>query len=458
MQEAIIFSLLEKPTYLRTVLDKLKNEYFDNEHQIVFKTLKAYINHYDNVPTKKELVLSIKNNPHLSEDVKGKTLTVFKDIFTQQDEYQNPKFLLDKTLEFIQYKEFTINVLKGAELITNKGDFTPIVDALTEALKISFDEEIGTDVADIEAIASYLVSTIESDLTTGIFNIDKVMHLLPKTLSIVSSVSHGGKSVFLATTASHLILEKKKNVVFLTLEMSENETLKRIYANILNHDINTFKTTPKEVISQKFDEIKDHLGRLIVKEYPPNMLTANMIEAYLERLQTQTGIKPDLLIVDYLGIMASNVLSPSVGPYAYFKRIAEELRALAIKLNIPILSAAQINRSGYGNTSAGLEAVSDSIGIAQTADIFFILSRTKEMDDLNQANIMFKKNRSTGFLGDCLIGTDFSRMRFFGMEEQSISYTVANPSTNTHGHGHVDNGSPTMATQVPTDYDRIFNF
>jgi hypothetical protein len=117
--------------------------------------------------------------------------------------------------------------------------------------------------------------------------------------------------------------------------------------------------------------------------------------------------------------MRSIRASPSIGTYQYYKLIAEELHGFSKKYNIPIVTASQMNRNSYGNKEAGLESVADSLGIAQTADVFFSIIRSKEMDELKQVLVTVQKNRNTGNMSPFIMGIDYPKMRYLDINSDS---------------------------------------
>jgi replicative DNA helicase len=141
-------------------------------------------------------------------------------------------------------------------------------------------------------------------------------------------------------------------------------------------------------------------------------MSSNQLMALVKDLHTKrNGFKPDFIVVDYLGLMIPNGKAFSDNTYGKLKTVAEELRAVAVKLNVPMFSAVQINRSGYEDSEIGLEKTSDSMGIPMTADIMIMVSRTEDMVQNNQlywhiAKSRFSKNGS-GFL----VSVDYEHMR-----------------------------------------------
>jgi hypothetical protein len=130
-------------------------------------------------------------------------------------------------------------------------------------------------------------------------------------------------------------------------------------------------------------------------------------------------------MVDYLNICASArmKLGASVNSYTYIKSIAEELRALAVEHNLPILTATQTTRSGFTNTDIGLEDTSESFGLPATADLMFALISTEELEALGQIMVKQLKNRYSdlNYYKRFVIGVDRSKMKLFDVEASAQS-------------------------------------
>ena len=157
------------------------------------------------------------------------------------------------------------------------------------------------------------------------------------------------------------MLQHGKNCLFVSLEMSDYEVIKRIQANIFDIDVNSFRDlsktqgeldklernpTTKDDIINAYNKYKmsGNCGKLFVKEYPAGSFSALMLADLVEKFNVEKNIKFDIVFIDYLGIAKSDILSPNVGLYSYIKSIGEEFRAQAVKLEIPIVSASQLNR------------------------------------------------------------------------------------------------------------------
>ena len=210
---------------------------------------------------------------------------------------------------------------------------------------------------------------------------------------------------------------QKKNGLYITLEMPEVDILKRIDANILDTEIYKFDEMTWEEYKSKYDKIKNEIGNLYVKEYPAGTFSTFDLEKLKYDIEEENNIKLDYIIIDYMGLMKSTRVKLNQGSYLYFKSIAEELHGFAKKHNIPIISAFQLNRSAYNNLEAGLENISESIGVIMTADVSMLLLSNEELKSNNQIMLKTEKNRYTGKLDKILLEANWPKMQFKGVDD-----------------------------------------
>ena len=161
----------------------------------------------------------------------------------------------------------------------------------------------------------------------------------------ISSHNTGvGKSMVLChLAASYICLNK--NVLYITLEMSEERIAERIDANLLNININSLSKIKKSEFQEKINKLFGKInGKLIIKEYPATSAHVGHFESLINELYLKKKFKPDVIIVDYLNICSSQRMSVNNNSYFYIKSIAEEIRGLSTKKNLPIITATQTNR------------------------------------------------------------------------------------------------------------------
>jgi archaellum biogenesis ATPase FlaH len=240
----------------------------------------------------------------------------------------------------------------------------------------------------------------------------------------VSSHNTGvGKSLFMCHVAASVLLQGK-NVLYITLEMSEEKIAERIDANLLNINIKDIETLPKIMFESKVNAIaKKTQGTLIIKEYPTASAHSGHFRALLNELQLKKSFRPDIIFIDYLNICASSRYKGnlSVNSYSYIKSIAEELRGLAVEMNVPIFSATQTTRSGSTNSDPDLTDTSESFGLPATADLMFALISTEELEQLGQIMVKQLKNRYNDPTTNkrFVIGIDRSKMRLYDVEQNA---------------------------------------
>jgi len=240
----------------------------------------------------------------------------------------------------------------------------------------------------------------------------------------VSSHNTGvGKSLFMCHVAAS-VLSQGKNVLYITLEMAEERIAERIDANLMNITLEQLKELPKALFDNRIEKIKDKTnGKLIIKEYPTTGAHVGHFKALINELQLKRQFRPDIIIVDYLNICASSRFKAgaNINSYTLVKSIAEELRGLAVEENLPILSATQTTRGGYGNTDVELTDTSESFGLPATVDLMFALIATEELDQLNQLMVKQLKNRYNDptINKRFVIGIDRSRMKLYDLEQSA---------------------------------------
>jgi hypothetical protein len=250
----------------------------------------------------------------------------------------------------------------------------------------------------------------------------------------VSSHNTGvGKSLFMCHCAANSLMEGR-NVLYITMEMAEERIAERIDANLMNLPIDKLEDLPLEAFESKVRKIAQKTqGKLIVKEYPTASAHVGHFRALVNELKLKNNFTPDIVFIDYLNICASSrmKMGGTVNTYSLIKSIAEEIRGLAVELNVPIMSATQTTRSGYSNTDVGLEDTSESFGLPATADFMFALISTEELESLGQIMVKQLKNRynDPGTHKRFVIGVDRAKMKLYDVEESAQSLIQSTPTT-----------------------------
>ena len=423
LEVTILSNLVYSEKYTRKVLPFLKSEYFTaREHKIIFLEIHEYVSQYDALPSLNALGIECQERTDLTEEQ-------FKDVIgvlnVLSDDISDHDWLLDATEKWCQERAIYLSLMESVKIADgqdSKKDKGAIPQILSEALGVSFDQHVGHDyVSDAEARYDFYhrkEDKIPFDLS--LFNKITKGGLPNKTLNIALAGTGVGKSLFMCHCASSALLQGK-NVLYITLEMAEEKIAERIDANLLNIPIQKLSDFPKVMFEKKIANLsKKTQGKLIIKEYPTASAHVGHFKSLLNDLALKRSIRPDIIFVDYLNICASQRYKGSiVNSYTYVKAIAEELRGLAVEANVPIISATQTTRSGYGSSDVDLTDTSESFGLPATADLMFALISTEELEGLGQIMVKQLKNRyndPTSYKRFC-IGIDRSKMRLYDIEE-----------------------------------------
>jgi archaellum biogenesis ATPase FlaH len=244
-----------------------------------------------------------------------------------------------------------------------------------------------------------------------------------KTLNIALAGTGVGKSLFMCHVASSVLLQGK-NVLYITLEMAEERIAERIDANLLNVPIQDIIELPKNIFETKVNNIaKKTQGTLIIKEYPTASAHSGHFKGLITELALKKSFRPDIIFIDYLNICASSRFKggSNINSYTLVKSIAEELRGLAVEFNVPIMSATQTTRSGFGSSDVELTDTSESFGLPATADLMFALISTEDLEGLGQILVKQLKNRYNDptIHKRFVVGIDRAKMRLYDVEQSA---------------------------------------
>lgn len=379
--EKIFFNFfLKKPHYLKSV----GPGFFSNRDvDQISKLAKSFYIKFGESPSKEQMKALVKDDPNeISDDI----VTAVYNINT--NEYDND--WLKRTSEsWIKWKHFDKQLVKTIEYVKTQ-DVSPdnVEDIVTRAIgmistegSINFDSDIGLDFFEPEDH----IQRKSKKLETGWTFIDNVSGggYDPKSLIVYAGEQNVGKSIWLANDAANFV-RMGHNVVFITAEMSAQKVLKRIGANLLDINMMEYdqKSANRDFIKRKLERVSRGLlppGKLFIKEFPTSQATVLDIESYLKDLEEVQDHKVNVLVVDYINIL-SNYRNPNTeNTYMKIKQIAEDLRALAVKREMLVISATQLNRGAWDSTEIKMENIAESAGLAHTVDVMYALIQDSMM-------------------------------------------------------------------------------
>ena len=422
----ILRNLLYNEEYLRKVVPFIKADYFEDPQQkIVFEEVLNFVSEYNQPSTKEVLCIEVEKRQDINDTTFQeitKLISYLEDVPTDFD------WLVDTTEKWCRDRAIYLALMESIALAdgTDKEkDRDAIPSILSDALAVSFDTHIGHDyLLDYEQrYESYHKKEDKIEFDLEYFNKITKGGLPNKTLNIALAGTGVGKSLFMCHVASGALLDGK-NVLYITMEMAEEKIAERIDANLLNVPIQEITELPKVMFEDKVTKLAQRTqGQLIIKEYPTASAHSGHFKSLLNELALKKSFRPDIIFIDYLNICASSRYrgNSTVNSYSYIKAIAEELRGLAVEANVPIVSATQTTRSGYGSSDVELTDTSESFGLPATADLMFALISTDDLEGLGQIMVKQLKNRynDLSVFKRFVVGIDRAKMRLYDCEQSA---------------------------------------
>ena len=420
----VLKSLLHNEEFLRKTIPFIKAEYFqDHNQKIVFEEIVDFVNQYNETPTQEVLSIEIEKRNDINETSFKELVHLVSNLTEEPQEFE---WLCNTTEKWCKERAIYLALMESIQIADGQDDKKSpdaIPSILSDALSVSFDNHVGHDyLQDYEEryeLNHKKESKIEFDLEY--FNKITKGGLPNKTLNIALAGTGVGKSLFMCHMASSCLLQNK-NVLYITMEMAEEKIAERIDANLLNVNIQDITELPKQTFETKVNNLSQKTqGTLIIKEYPTASAHSGHFKSLLNELALKKSFRPDIIFIDYLNICASSRYrgGSNVNSYTIIKSIAEELRGLACEANVPIVSATQTTRSGYGSSDVELTDTSESFGLPATADLMFALISTEELESLGQILVKQLKNRynDLSIYKRFVVGIDRAKMRLFDCEQ-----------------------------------------
>ena len=429
----VLSHLLNNEEYCRRVIPYIQKEYFDGCYKIVFDLIVGFVATHNKLPTSRVLDIELQK-VSAPEDILNQSSILIKEIGVKTD--LDTEYLIVETEKWCKDRAVYLAIMDSIQIIDGKDENRSegsIPDILSTALGVSFDQQIGHDYIDDADGRFEFYNNVEEKIPFDLDYFNKITKggIPNKTLNVCLAGTGVGKSLFMCHNAA-AVLQQGKNVLYITMEMAEEKIAERIDANLMDLPIQQLETLSKDVFSKKIQKIATGtIGKLIIKQYPTGSAHSGHFRALLNEMKMKKKFIPDMIYIDYLNICSSSrmkAMGGSINSYTYIKAIAEELRGLAIEFDVPIMTATQTTRSGFGNTDVGLEDTSESFGLPATADLMFAIISTEQMEEVGQIMVKQLKNRYNDPTVNrkFVIGIDRAKMRLFDVDQAAQDELVDN--------------------------------
>lgn len=434
-EQVLINNLVHNEEYARKVLPFIKDEYFhDKAERAVLELVEKYYEKFNTPPTERALLVELNDLTNLNEDVFKNAQGVIQSL--DKNAIESQEWLFENTEKFCKEKAMYNAVRRAIEILDDPKDGEgpgTLPQLFTDALSVAFDTNIGHDYLESfeDRFLAYRKKIYKIPFGLELLNTITKGGLENKTLNIILAGTNVGKSLVMCDWAA-TNLSMGYNVLYITLEMSEENIAKRIDGNLLDVELDDLEQMDLAVLKKKADKVREKArSRLIVKEFPTASAHTNHFRHLLNELRLKKNFKPDIIYVDYLNICASSRLrnATNVNSYTYVKAIAEELRGLAVEFAVPIVSATQTTRSGYDSSDLDLSDTSESFGLPATADLMLGVMETEELIDLGQYLFKQLKNRYAD-KNKCkrfVIGVHKAKMRLYDVEQEAQEDILEGP-------------------------------
>lgn len=275
--------------------------------------------------------------------------------------------LLQKAIGEIQDEEADIYSQK---LIKQLNEITQ-----REEKEKTFTEKIAEATIDLEKKYN---NQSDYSLYTGLYDLDDMTcGLHNQELTIIGARPGVGKTT-LALQIAENISRKNKNILFLSLEMSDTQIIQKMIARIGN--VQSYRMRRGTLEDSDWERIANTAEELSKLKFNTNSNIRNIQELEVLARKLKNKDKLDLLIIDYIQLLRNKEKFSSREQEV--ADISRRLKLLSLELDIPIIALCQLNRNA-SNSEPGLADLRESGSLEQDADnIIFLYKEDSESDEI----------------------------------------------------------------------------
>lgn len=419
-EQLIIKQLYTNLEFRDQIMPYIKPEYFQyNSYRDIMSSSLDYIKKYNGFPTPHSMAL----NYNELDDSTGaaaflETMSVDVGVFNQ-------KQLRDVSLDYIKrsvLNNYTNSMHEIINSTTSLEKMGSVPDEIRDILALSFDTNLGLDILSEEGLIRLhnYINNPDVVISTGLPSLDGCIKggIRKKTFTLFMAATNVGKSLVMGAIACNAAQNSSK-ILYISLEMCEEMVAERVVSNLLDIDINKglYNITAEKLIG-KYKAVKNTMhNNFRIKEYPPGTVDCNTIRSLLKDMKDKDKFEPDIIVVDYMGLMKSNDKRIHE-KHNVLKAVSEELRAIAVEFDVTIVSAAQTNRGGVDNQDLDVDDVADSYSITMVADVIIAIIQSKELRELKKYIFAIVKNRFGINKQAVSIAVDYDKMRLDDLNEK----------------------------------------
>lgn len=412
-EQVIIKTIYANPEVSGKIIPELDTNWFINvDHKYIVNAILEYNSKFSAVPN------AIEVKRLLSDE---RTVKEFEICMSIPDEDVNTPYILDEIQTFIR-KRLGRQVCMDYNEYCNTGKAKcSFADEMAYAETFTFDTKVGFSFFEEPEVIFNAIITNEKLYPTGCKSMDEMIGggLHPKSISLIMAPTNVGKTLIMCSISAALLLAGKK-VLYVSFEDSEVKIGQRIMQNLFDITQSELRSLSKEAYGKIWQKNVKQIGhnKLVIKEYSEGCINALALKALIRELKEKRGFVPDVLVVDYIGCMVPNGrVSTDMNDNSKLRSVCAEVRSIGMELDIPVLSAAQSNRGGYGKGEIGLDDAADSFGQTMKADVIFGITQSPELKEGNMYLVKLLKTR----YGQppyplATIGVDIGKQRIYDLK------------------------------------------
>lgn len=384
IEDLFINFMVSKPDLFVRCKGILKSDYFDNkQNRDTIAFIEGYSTDFTEIPSLAQI----------------KAVTDKDVMLMPLEAEKHDQWFLREFERFCRHKALRDAILASPDLL-DKGRYGEVEATIKTAVQIALVKDLGTDYYANPKERLEAIRQGKGQVSTGWKTVDEKLYggLNKGEITIFAGQSGAGKSLFLQNMAVSWAMAGL-NVVYLSLELSEKLCAMRIDAMHTGYETREVMKNIDDVhMKIRASQQKSH-GMLRIKQLP-NGCTANDIRAYIKEYEIHIGRKVDAILVDYLDLMFP--MSKKISAENLFvkdKYVTEELRNLAVELDILCVSASQLNRGSYEEIEFDPSHIAGGISKVNTADNVIGIFTSAAMKEGGRYQIQFMKTRSSSGVG-----------------------------------------------------------
>lgn len=389
----------------------------DPKYQEIFNLFCKCHSKYKKFP-KETTLNALIDRLEKNEEIKLYKQSIVKKMFSSSIEDIDPEFIEEQTLEFIKENK-VYEAISSSQKDMEEGNYGGLLGRIESAVRVNFDDDLGLSIKEVDEIIERIDNiSNENAISTGYPNLDSELGggFKNKEIYVFAAIPGLGKTLILGNFMINAYLAGL-NVAFYTFETATERLYMRLFNNLLNSSSSEFLMNQEESVNKIKNITTGQENNIYIKQYPANYANSDMIQSNLHDLEMYKNFKPDLIIIDYILIMATNDRRmDSSNSYKYYKTVTEEIRNIAMEFDVPVLSAAQLNRQNMDEKGGSKEvlsasSLSESRGILDSVDFLSAISQSNIDKKNNRIYLNILKNRNGATAGKIEYSVDYDKMR-----------------------------------------------